>query len=51
MKKCSSCGVEVIENYVDFKCPNCGKVDIVRCNSCRTLGTQYQCKECGFLGP
>jgi predicted RNA-binding Zn-ribbon protein involved in translation (DUF1610 family) len=51
MKKCSSCGREVKQNYVEFKCPACGKTDVVRCNSCRILGTKYKCGECGFTGP
>ncbi|MFZ2456756.1 MAG: zinc finger domain-containing protein [Candidatus Altiarchaeia archaeon] len=51
MKKCISCGVEVRQNYVEFKCPTCGKTEVVRCQSCRILGTKYKCGNCGFTGP
>ena len=41
---CQSCKQEIplIEPYVQFNCPECGK-PIARCESC-------QC-ECGFEGP
>lgn len=51
MKKCTSCGTEVMERYTEFKCPNCGKTDIIRCRSCRVLGTAYTCDVCGWKGP
>ncbi|RLI85407.1 MAG: RNA-binding protein [Candidatus Altiarchaeales archaeon] len=51
MKKCSSCGTEITEGYVEFKCPACGKTEIVRCRSCRILGAKYICEACGFVGP
>ncbi|MFC2154138.1 zinc finger domain-containing protein [Candidatus Altiarchaeota archaeon] len=51
VKKCSSCGVEITEKYAEFKCPKCGKSTIIRCPSCRTLGTKYSCSECSFEGP
>ncbi|HDH41760.1 MAG TPA: DUF1610 domain-containing protein [Candidatus Altiarchaeales archaeon] len=51
MKRCTSCGREVSERYTEFKCPNCGKSTIIRCKSCRALGTKYVCDECGFVGP
>ena len=37
--KCQSCKQEIplIEPYVEFKCPVCGKA-IARCESCRTFG-------------
>lgn len=49
--KCQSCKQEIplIEPYVEFKCPICGKA-IARCESCRTFGHAYKC-ECGFEGP
>ncbi|MFH0861182.1 MAG: zinc finger domain-containing protein [Candidatus Altiarchaeota archaeon] len=50
-KKCTSCGKEVLSGFVEFKCPNCNKDKMVRCSSCRTLGTPYTCHECGFTGP
>lgn len=51
MKKCSTCGLEVLDSYTEFPCPNCGKKKIVRCKSCRVLGSKYTCGECGFIGP
>ena len=51
MKKCTSCGTEVMDRYTEFKCPNCGKTDIIRCKSCRVLGTKYICDACGWKGP
>jgi len=47
---CVSCGKQVAEKGVIFKCPSCGKKDIVRCNHCRKLGVKYKC-DCGFEGP
>lgn len=48
---CESCKQEIplIEPYVQFKCPQCGK-PIARCEKCRTFGHAYTC-ECGFEGP
>lgn len=51
MRKCSSCGIEVLGRYAEFPCPNCGKTQIARCRSCRVLGNKYACGECGFRGP
>lgn len=50
-KKCGSCGMEVMESYVEFECPQCGEGIIVRCKSCRVLGVKYVCDKCGFKGP
>jgi len=50
-KRCTSCGVEVLKEYTEFKCPNCGESEFVRCWSCRVLGTPYICDKCGFTGP
>jgi predicted RNA-binding Zn-ribbon protein involved in translation (DUF1610 family) len=50
MKTCSSCGSGT-SDYVEFGCPSCGKVKIVRCASCRGNNTPYLCKSCGFRGP
>jgi predicted RNA-binding Zn-ribbon protein involved in translation (DUF1610 family) len=51
--RCTSCNVEIKakENFVIFKCPNCGKTTIVRCASCKASGRKYTCSECGFVGP
>ncbi|MFH1834819.1 MAG: zinc finger domain-containing protein [Methanobacteriota archaeon] len=51
MEKCSSCGTEVMKDYVKFKCPGCGKSNILRCKSCRVLGTTYSCGNCNLQGP
>ncbi|MBW2968472.1 RNA-binding protein [Candidatus Woesearchaeota archaeon] len=50
---CSSCKkrVSTIKNTTTFKCPNCGKRDIVRCGHCRSIVAKYKCPECGFEGP
>jgi len=34
-----------------FKCPSCGKYEIIRCPECRERGIKYTCPECGFTGP
>ncbi|USN45456.1 MAG: RNA-binding protein [Candidatus Woesearchaeota archaeon] len=36
---------------VSFKCPSCGKVDIVRSSSERKNAVRYICPACGFTGP
>lgn len=51
MKKCTSCHREVTSDYVEFKCPKCGKETIVRCLNCRKLVTPYVCPKCKFEGP
>ena len=50
---CTSCRKRItnIEGTTKFKCPNCGKTDIVRCGHCRDIVTKYKCPECGFEGP
>lgn len=50
-KNCSSCKKEIDEGYAEFKCPACGNEKIIRCRSCRTLGVEYTCDKCGFVGP
>ncbi|HDN83482.1 MAG TPA: DUF1610 domain-containing protein [Candidatus Altiarchaeales archaeon] len=50
-KKCTSCKREVYKGYVEFKCPNCGEIQIVRCPHCRDIGVKYTCEKCGFTGP
>jgi len=47
-KNCISCGKEIAEKGILFKCP-CGK-EIARCGHCRKLTVQYKC-DCGFEGP
>ncbi|MDE1855707.1 MAG: RNA-binding protein [Candidatus Micrarchaeota archaeon] len=49
-KVCSSCG-RLTDQYVEFKCPSCGKGHIVRDYRCRENFVKYTCKECGFEGP
>lgn len=51
--KCTSCGMNVLakKNFVKFMCPKCGKLEITRCSTCKSLGTKYTCKDCGFEGP
>ena len=51
MKRCSSCGKEVLESYVEITCPRCGEETVLRCKSCRALNTKYSCSKCGFIGP
>ena len=34
-----------------FKCPSCGKHEIIRCQPCRELSAKYKCPQCGFNGP
>jgi len=36
---------------VKFPCPNCGKIVIWRCSTCRSLSRPYKCPVCGFAGP
>ena len=51
--RCSSCGVDIRakDNFVKFKCPNCGEEVIIRCNTCKVLSNRYTCSKCGFVGP
>ncbi len=49
-KVCTSCG-RLTDNYVAFKCPDCGESEIFRCDECRLNHTKYRCKKCGFEGP
>ncbi|MBN2067287.1 MAG: RNA-binding protein [Candidatus Diapherotrites archaeon] len=50
MKVCSTCNRES-QDYVEFRCPKCGKTRIVRCENCRKTAKPYKCEECGFEGP
>jgi Zn-ribbon RNA-binding protein len=51
--KCISCKKELINDQGStiFTCPNCGKMEIVRCAQCRKLGTKWKCSTCDFEGP
>ena len=49
--KCNSCKKEFDKGGVKFKCPACGKFEIIRCDSCRKLAAKYVCEKCGFSGP
>ncbi|MCK5177019.1 MAG: DUF1610 domain-containing protein [Candidatus Aenigmarchaeota archaeon] len=51
--KCISCGKNLssTDDYSIFSCPECGKIEIVRCGQCKKKSVQYKCNECGFIGP
>ena len=51
IKRCSTCNRELINEFVEFKCPACGKSRMVRCMSCEQNTVNYTCTECGFIGP
>jgi hypothetical protein len=51
MERCTSCNTEVTDDFTKFKCPSCGKEDIIRCNRCKSISKQYKCPNCGFIGP
>ena len=51
MKACSTCNKEVTSDFVEFRCPKCGKTAIIRCEACRKTAKTYNCSECGFEGP
>jgi LSD1 subclass zinc finger protein len=50
---CSSCKKKItnLQGTTRFKCPSCGKTEIIRCGHCRTIVAKYKCIECGFTGP
>ncbi|MBW2965195.1 DUF1610 domain-containing protein [Candidatus Woesearchaeota archaeon] len=50
---CVSCKKRIanIQGTAKFKCPKCGKADIIRCGHCREICTKYKCPQCGFEGP
>ena len=52
MTECNRCG-EDFENFFNGYnwCPNCGKVEIIRCKKCRVESIPYTCSECDFEGP
>ena len=51
--RCISCNVNIANKVgsVIFKCPKCGKFDIIRCNHCKSIHVKYKCPGCGFIGP
>ncbi|MCL4383203.1 MAG: zinc finger domain-containing protein [Candidatus Marsarchaeota archaeon] len=49
-KFCVSCG-RLNSKYTEFKCPNCAKTAIIRCDHCKEIFNSYKCEECGFEGP
>ncbi len=53
MRVCSSCGrvIPPDDKPVVFLCPNCGKIEILRCSKCRKQSVRYTCPVCGFKGP
>ena len=50
--KCISCNVDIanMSGSVRFLCPQCEKVEIIRCWHCRKISARYTCG-CGFSGP
>ena len=36
---------------VQFKCPKCSKVTVIRSSHSRQIVSRYECQECGFEGP
>lgn len=53
IKKCTTCKTTLTNNKGStiFKCPSCGKQEIIRCSKCRETVAKYKCPECGFEGP
>ncbi|MFA5357416.1 MAG: zinc finger domain-containing protein [archaeon] len=51
MKKCGTCSKTVTSEYIEFKCPSCGKSNVIRCGHCKETAKTYTCGECGFTGP
>jgi len=52
-EKCLSCKMSISNDQgaVNFKCPDCGKYEIIRCSKCRKTVSKYKCPNCGFEGP
>lgn len=50
---CSCCGKKItnLDGTAKFKCPECGKSEIIRCGHCRKIVAKYICPECKFEGP
>ncbi|MCB9358338.1 RNA-binding protein [Candidatus Woesearchaeota archaeon] len=39
------------QGNVTFKCPACGKEEIIRSKHDRQIAAPYKCSKCGFEGP
>ena len=39
------------DEFVIFKCPQCGEDTIIRCGRCKKLSRPYKCPKCSFEGP
>ncbi|BFI73183.1 hypothetical protein YN1_1700 [Nanoarchaeota archaeon] len=39
------------DTIVKFICPNCGQGVIIRNNREKSLGLEWKCPNCGFIGP
>ncbi len=50
MKTCVTTNKIVTDDFVEFKCPQCGH-HIVRSLEARTRSLDYKCPECTFTGP
>ncbi|MCS7105360.1 MAG: zinc finger domain-containing protein [Thermofilaceae archaeon] len=50
---CTSCRrpISPFTRGVRFRCPNCGEVEMWRCEKCRKQSNPYTCPKCGFIGP
>ncbi|MBN2881236.1 DUF1610 domain-containing protein [Candidatus Woesearchaeota archaeon] len=50
---CVSCKKSIVNDNgaTIFKCPSCGKQQIIRCQHCRKIAAKFVCPECGFEGP
>ncbi|MBI2507950.1 RNA-binding protein [Candidatus Woesearchaeota archaeon] len=51
MLTCSSCHRHTQDGVTRFKCPSCGKIEIVRCEHCKITAIKYTCSACDFSGP
>ena len=52
-KACISCKKKILnlEGVTKFKCPKCGKYEIIRCGHCKHIVAKYKCPNCNFEGP
>ena len=50
---CTSCGTNLVgqDDFVKFKCPECGEEIIMRCSRCKKLSKPYKCTKCNYEGP
>lgn len=51
MDKKTNEGITNEKGVTRFKCPNCGKTEIVRTPHQRRIAVRYKCNNCGFSGP